>query len=78
MLTVVSCPIRLGMRLQELGMTSRPMTSSSLCLSLQSSYVVDIDVHVPWAPDIEVRQPLVIKPPSNTAVSTSMQNQVYD
>lgn len=28
----------------------------------QCSYVIDIDVHVPWAPDIEVRLPLIVKP----------------
>lgn len=38
---------------------------------LQCSYVIDVDVHVPWAPDIEVRQPLMIKPLSNTTVSNS-------
>ena len=37
--------------------------------SLQCSYVVDVDVHVPWAPDIEVRQPLIVKAGSNNTVS---------
>lgn len=36
---------------------------------MQCSYVVDVAVHVPWAPDIEVRQPLLIKPPPNIVVS---------
>ena len=36
---------------------------------LQCSYVVDIDVHVPWAPDIEVRLPLTVKPPADEVVS---------
>lgn len=35
----------------------------------QCSYVIDVDVHVPWAPDIEVRQPLQIKPLPNVVVS---------
>lgn len=36
---------------------------------MQCSYVIDVAVHVPWAPDIEVRQPLLIKPPPNIIVS---------
>ena len=36
---------------------------------MQCSYVIDVAVHVPWAPDIEVRQPLLIKPPPNVIVS---------
>lgn len=31
--------------------------------------MVDIDVHVPWAPDIEVRLPLMIKPVEDKDVS---------
>lgn len=38
-------------------------------LSFQCSYVIDIDVHVPWAPDIEVRLPLVVKPSVDEVVS---------
>ena len=38
---------------------------------MQCSYVIDVAVHVPWAPDIEVRQPLLIKPPPNVIVSQS-------
>jgi hypothetical protein len=37
--------------------------------SSQCSYVVDIDVHVPWAPDIEVRLPLIVKPSIDEVVS---------
>lgn len=39
------------------------------CCIIQCSYVVDIDVHVPWAPDIEVRLPLTVKPPVDEVVS---------
>ena len=35
----------------------------------QCSYIVDVEVHIPWAPDVEVRQTLTIRPPANTAVS---------
>lgn len=31
--------------------------------------MIDIDVHVPWAPDIEVRLPLLIKPIPDEQVS---------
>jgi hypothetical protein len=42
---------------------------SIICPIMQCSYVIDVAVHVPWAPDIEVRQPLLIKPPPNVIVS---------
>lgn len=42
--------------------------------SMQCNYVIDVDVHVPWAPDIEVRQPLLIKAPANVVVSSTGRN----
>lgn len=35
---------------------------------MQCRYVIDTEVHIPWAPDIEVRQPLVIKPTDDKEV----------
>lgn len=45
-------------------------------LFIQCSYVIDVDVHLPWAPDIEVRQPLLIKPSPNLIVSQQSLDQV--
>ena len=46
-----------------------PLYSGTVYSIMQCSYVIDVAVHVPWAPDIEVRQPLLIKPPPNIVVS---------
>jgi hypothetical protein len=39
-----------------------PNTSSSL---VKCNYVIDVNIHVPWGPDIELRQPLLIKAADN-------------
>jgi hypothetical protein len=44
-----------------------PNTSSSL---VKCNYVIDVSVHVPWGPDIELRQPLLIKAADNEAWKT--------
>jgi len=51
-----------------------PMLMVTHCAALwfQCSYVVDIDVHIPWAPDIEVRQPLIITPGKNNQVRLTL------
>ena len=36
---------------------------------LQCRYFVDADVHVPWSPDVEVQQTVLINPPKNIVVS---------
>lgn len=58
-----SCQVVLDLSQYSEGIGFPPTTSGTI---VKSSYVVDVDVHVPWAPDIEVRQPLIIKPPSNS------------
>ena len=35
----------------------------------QCNYVIDVNVHIPWAPEVEVRQPLLIKAADNETVS---------
>lgn len=34
----------------------------------QCNYVIDVNVHIPWGPDVEVRQPLLIRAADNEAV----------
>lgn len=41
-----------------------PNTSGSI---VKCNYVIDVNVHIPWGPDVEVRQPLVIKAADNEA-----------
>ena len=43
------------------------MLPSHACL--QCNYVIDVNVHIPWAPEVEVRQPLLIKAADNETVS---------
>ena len=35
---------------------------------LQCRYFVDVDVHVPWSPDVEVQQAVLINPPKKIVV----------
>lgn len=53
-----------SMHLQERqnGVALPPSTSGSI---VKCSYFIDLEIHCPWAPDIEVNQPLNIKPPLN-------------
>ncbi|KAL5474002.1 hypothetical protein EMCRGX_G028572 [Ephydatia muelleri] len=46
-----------------IGIGIPPSCSGSI---VKCSYIVDVDVHIPWAPDIEVRHMLTIRPPTNT------------
>ena len=48
------------------------MAGCQLLIVFQCSYVIDMDVHVPWAPDIEVRLPLLIKPNLDEQVSDNL------
>ena len=34
----------------------------------KKNYFVDADVHVPWSPDVEVQQTVLINPPKNIVV----------
>jgi hypothetical protein len=56
----VELNLTVAQNIQSVGVP--PNTSSSL---VKCNYVIDVNVHVPWGPDIELRQPLLIKAADN-------------